>query len=184
MKRHFYISNDLDDLESLERQLEAQDFSRPQIHILSNSDAELEKHRLHQVESLFKKDVVRSAVTGSVVGVVAAVLVLGGTYLLVPFESYLWIPMAFLAIIVLGFCTWEGGLIGIQEPHREFKKFQKLLEHGKHVLIVDVAPEQEDLLEQIIRSHPRIKSAGLGQNVPDWLIGARRQWDKFIRWAP
>ncbi|AGH46335.1 hypothetical protein C427_4230 [Paraglaciecola psychrophila 170] len=33
----------------------------------------------------------------------------------------------FLAVIVLGFCTWEGGLVGIQIPNYQFKRFQALL---------------------------------------------------------
>lgn len=184
MKRHFYISNNLDDLELLENELQSQGISRPQIHILSNNDAELEKHHLHQVESLFKKDVVHSTKIGFMVGLVVAALVLGTVYVLGLVEGYLWIPVFFLAVILLGFCTWEGGLIGIQEPHHEFKKFQKLLEHGKHLLIVDVSPAQENLLGSIIKSHPRVKAAGLGGNVPDWLIGAQKQWGKFTRWAP
>lgn len=184
MKRHFYISNDLDDLENLEKDLESQEISRPQIHILSNSDAELEKHHLHQVESLLKKDVVYSTKIGFLVGVVAAALVLVTVYALNLVEGYLWVPIFFLAIILLGFCTWEGGLIGIQRPHHDYKKFQKLLEHGKHILIVDVRPEQEDLLQDIIRAHPKVKSAGLGENVTDWVVGVQKQWYKFIHWAP
>ena len=184
MKRHFYISNDLDDLENLEQDLERQQISRPQIHILSNSDADLEKHHLHQVESLFKKDVVHSTKLGFLVGLVMAALILGVTYLFNLVEGYLWIPVFFLAVIALGFCTWEGGLIGIQEPHHEYKKFQKLLAHGKHVLIVDVKPEQEELLEKTIRTHPRVKSAGTGEDVSDLLVGVQKQWNKFIHWAP
>jgi hypothetical protein len=184
MKRHFYISNDLDDLERLERDLENRDISRPQIHILSNDDAELEKHHLNQVESLLKKDVIHSTLIGAVVGVAVAILVLGTTYILGLVEGYLWIPVIFLAIILLGFCTWEGGLIGIQEPHHEYRKFHKLLEHGKHVLIVDITPAQEETLQQVIRSHPRVKSAGLGGDIPDWVVGMQKQWYKFIRWAP
>lgn len=184
MKRHFYISNDLDDLENLERDLESQHVSRPQIHILSNSDAELEKHHLNQVESLFKKDVVRSAIRGFLVGLVLAAVILGVTYAFNLVEGYLWIPIFFLAVIALGFCTWEGGLIGIQEPHHEYKRFQKLLEHGKHILIVDTKPEQEALLASVMKSHPRVKSAGTGENVSDLLVGAQKQWSKFIHWAP
>ena len=39
MKRHYYISSDLDDLELIERDLEEAGVSTPQIHVLSDDDA-------------------------------------------------------------------------------------------------------------------------------------------------
>lgn len=184
MKRHFYVSNDLDDLEQLEKDLENRDISRPQIHVLSNNDAELEKHHLHQVESLLRKDVVHTTKIGALVGIIVASLILGGNYVFGFAEGYLWIPVIFLAIIMLGFCTWEGGLIGIEQPHHEYKRFQKLLEHGKHLLIVDVPPDQEEILTKTMKEHPHIKAVGLGEDVSDWVIGLQKQWYKFTRWAP
>ncbi|MDX1735631.1 MAG: NAD/FAD-utilizing enzyme, partial [Halioglobus sp.] len=76
MKRHYYISDDLDDLEVIENQLEAAGVSTPQIHILSEDDAGLEEHHLHKVEAVLKKDVVHGTELGAVVGVIAAAVVL------------------------------------------------------------------------------------------------------------
>ena len=55
MKRYYFISDDLDDLEAIETQLEAQGISTPQIHVLSEKDAEVESHHLHDVNSLMKQ---------------------------------------------------------------------------------------------------------------------------------
>ena len=38
MKRFYYISDDLDDLEQIEHDLEAGGIARPQIYLLSNDD--------------------------------------------------------------------------------------------------------------------------------------------------
>lgn len=184
MRRHFYLSDDLDDLEKLEQDLESRGIDRPQIHILSNNDAGLEAHHLHQVESILRKDVVHSTKLGFLVGLVAAAIPLIVAYLIGLSEGYLWIPVIFLSIILLGFCTWEGGLIGIQRPNHQYQKFEQAIRDGKHLLIVDVTPDQESLLESIIAEHPKLKDAGLGESTPDWVIGAQKQWDKFIRWAP
>lgn len=184
MRRHFYLSDDLDDLERLENDLESRDIERPQIHILSNNDAGLEEHHLHQVESLLKKDVVHSAKIGFLVGVVAAAIPLGAAYFIGLSQSYLWIPVIFLSIILLGFCTWEGGLIGIQRPNHQFQKFEAAVRDGKHLLIIDVNPEQEEQLKQIIGEHPNVQDAGLGEPVSGLVVGAQKQWDKFIHWAP
>lgn len=184
MKRYFYINNDLDELETLVKDLESQKIDQGHVRILSNDDAELEKHHLNQVESLFKKDVIRCSMRGFVVGVIVAALILGLTYAFSLVSDYLWIPVIFLAVIALGFCTWEGGLIGIQEPHHEYKKFQKLLEHGKHVLIVDIKPSQEARLTTTVKSYPRVKFAGVIDKSSSLVAGTQTWWNKFIHWAP
>ena len=45
MKRFYFISDDLDDLERLEAELEDNGLQQPQIHVLSEDDAELARHR-------------------------------------------------------------------------------------------------------------------------------------------
>ena len=82
MKRHYYISDDLDELEVLEDELETDGISTEQIHVLSERDADVQQHRLNDVASLMKQDIVHSGIVGMVVGVLLALLVLGGAYLL------------------------------------------------------------------------------------------------------
>ena len=130
MQRHFLISDDLDDLEHLEEELEAQGVSTPQIHVFTLDDTEAEKHvHLHDVQSIMKRDVVNSMIIGAILGAVLSASVLGATALLGWHQTAAgWIPFIFLAIIVLGFCTWEGGFVGIQTLNRHFKQFKATLE--------------------------------------------------------
>ena len=58
MKRHFYISEDLDDLEQVEQELVSGGVETPHIHVLSENDADVENHHLHEVEAVLKKDIV------------------------------------------------------------------------------------------------------------------------------
>jgi hypothetical protein len=55
MKRHYYIGDNLEDMASAERGLEAAGISTPQIHVLSNDDAGVELSHLHEVEAVLKK---------------------------------------------------------------------------------------------------------------------------------
>lgn len=171
MKRHFYISNDLNDLEVLEKDLAEQGISRAQTHILSDDDAALEKHHLHPVLSIFKKDVVYSSKIGFLIGLSAFLVVIVLALLVGIPEPYLWVPVIFLALFLLGFCTWEGGLIGIQKPNHHYTKFEKVLRHGKHLVIVDVAPEEIETLRKVMKAHPRVHFAGHGEDIPDWVVG-------------
>ncbi len=184
MKRHYYISDDLDDLEIVERDLEAAGVTTPQIHVLSDDDAGLEEHHLHQVEAVLKKDVVHGTEMGAVVGVIAAAAVLALAYFSGLTETYTWVPAIFLAVVVLGFCTWEGGLIGIQEPHVDFKRFQEDLKAGRHVLFVDVDPEQEDTLRDITGQHPKLVPAGEGAATPRMVVKAQEKFSEFMKTAP
>ncbi len=184
MKRHYFVSEDLDDLEAVERDLENAGVTTPQIHVLSEDDAGVELHHLHEVEAVLKKDVVHGTEMGAVVGVVCAAAVLGIAWLTGITETITWVPPIFLAIVVLGFCTWEGGLIGIQEPHVDFRRFQDDLKAGRHVLFVDIDPEQESILQEVARRHPKLEDAGEGSSTPRWVVGAQNTWTKFMKAAP
>jgi hypothetical protein len=172
MLRHYFISDDLDDLERFEEQLEAAGVSTPQIHVLSRNDAEVHKHHhLHEVESFMKKDIVRSTIRGALVGLCGFALVLAVAYFAGWTRSAVgWMPFIFLAVMLLGFCTWEGGLFGIQRPNHNFARFEKALSDGKHVFFVDLEPHQETVLEQVLKSHPQVEAAGTGQSIAHWLL--------------
>ncbi len=78
--------------------------------------------------SLMKKDIVHSATCAAVAGLSAAALVLAIAYFAGWTETAVgWIPFIFLAVILLGFFTWEGRLLGIQKPNHHFRHFEKAL---------------------------------------------------------
>ena len=81
-----------------------------------------------------------------------------------------WTPVIFLAVVLLGFCTWEGGLLGIQKPNHNFARFEKALSEGKHVFFVDLEATQEAVLEKILKFHPSVELAGTGVSTRHWLI--------------
>jgi len=184
MKRHYFISDDLDDLAEIERGLDAAGITPPQVHVLSNDDAGLTLKQLHQVEAVLRKDVVHGTERGAAVGIAGAAAILLLFWISGLAESYTWIPPIFLAIVVLGFCTWEGGLIGIQEPNVNFRRFQEELQAGKHILLVDVNDHQTKALRHIAVAHPGLEAAGVGEATPGWVIGAQQKWARFMELAP
>ena len=183
MLRHYYISDNLDDLEVFEEQLEGAGVSTPQIHVLSHDDAEVAKHHhLHDVNSLMKQDSVHSATVGAVCGAIFSSLVLSIAY----FAGWTataagWIPFIFLAIVLLGFCTWEGGFIGIQEPNHHFRRFKDALSAGKHIFFVDLKPSQETILTKLLKSHPQLQAAGTGKSTPHWFLEWQKRVPQFLK---
>lgn len=185
MKRLYYISDDLDDLKRVEQELTEKGLSVPQIHVLSENDAEVEKHHLHAIESVLKQDVVRATQRGALIGILGAIVIMLGAYLMQWHTTAAgWIPFGFLAIAVLGFCTWEGGLIGIQVPNYQFRRFQKLLDNGNHVFFVDISQEQENVINEVVQAHPSLKVAGEGEATPEWVIKGQGKFNQFMKTMP
>ena len=184
MKRYFYLSNDLDDLEAIEAELEQGGLSMPQIHVISQDDAGLDAHELNQVHQWFQTDVVHSTLKGAVIGCVASSLAIAVAYFS-GVTNYIGItPFVFLSIVILGFCTWESGFIGAQLPNPYFKKFQKALDRGKHLLMVDITPEEKPILKAVCARHPKLHKAGVGSGAPKWAVVSQKKVQEFAQAAP
>ncbi len=184
MLRHYFLDEDLDDLEAVSSELQAAGIAAEQIYVLTDSDDEVDRRNFNYVWSVLRKDTVRSAIIGSVIGVCLAVLVLAGAWASGIAASYTWTPFVFLAVIVLGFCTWEGGLWGIQEPHHEFKQFQSELENGRHLLLVEASNAQSQALESVCQSHPRLNPVGEGRAVPGFMRLGHILFNRYRAWGP
>ena len=180
MKRHYFISDDLDDLDRIEVELERRGIHKPQIHVLSKDDAGVDIHKhLHNIESVFKQNVVSGIMIGAMLGTLAAALIMALGYLTTLPDTYTWIPLYFLAIIVFGFFTWSGGFYGIQTPHKEFRRFQNDLKNGKHIFIVDIDSTQEDIIKQVEADHPLLVDAGTGPATPRWIVMGQQNFKDF-----
>ena len=180
MKRNFYISNDLDDLDHIEEELEARGVHRLQIHVISRDDTGVDTHdHLHKMDSVFKNDVVHGILSGAWIGTVIAALVLIVTSYSDWPAAYTWTPFIFLAIVLLGLSAWAGGFYGIRILHKDFKRFELQLRQGKHVFIVDVDPGQEASLEKVVQTHPGLLLAGTGRASPRWLVVGQYNIRKF-----
>jgi len=181
-KRLFFVSDDLDDLERMEEELERAGIVTPQIHVLTLDDGAADRHsHLHSVSSFMKKDVVHSTLVGASFGVVSALAILLIAWLAGWTQSAAgWLPFVFLAVIALGFCTWEGGLRGIQTPNVHFQRFQQALEQGQHVFFVDAEPAQEQTVTEIARQHTGARPAGSDHGAPGWLVFGQHRVKRFF----
>jgi hypothetical protein len=184
MERHFFASDNLQDLEVLEMELEQRGVVTPQIHVLSNLDSEVANHRLHEVNSLMRTDVIRKGLFGALCGV------LGGMAVLVMASAsgfaaqFGWLPFVFLAVVILGFCTWEAGFLGFQLPNSRFRRFQNMLDEGRHIFFVDVRSDQNQVLTEVLSRHKGLQELGTGEGTPWWLISMQDKFQRFVRWAP
>jgi len=182
MKRYFFISDDLDDLERFEEELEEAGLTTPQIHVLTLDDRGADNHHhLHAVTALMKKDIIHSGLLGAGIGACAAVLVLVVAFLAGWTTSPAgWIPFVFLAVIMFGFFTWEGGLWGIQVPNVHFRQFEDALAAGKHVFFVDVDPNESKLVKTLVKDHPTVRKAGKAKGAPRWVVSGQTRFKRIF----
>jgi hypothetical protein len=110
------------------------------------------------------------------------VLVLAGAYFFELTNTAAgWIPFIFLSIVVLGFCTWEGGFIGIQRTNVHFKRFEEVLDQGKHVFFVDLTADQEGILDDLVKRHPGLELAGTEKGTPALIMKGQKQIPHLLR---
>lgn len=184
MNRYYFVGEDLDELAKIEQELQDQRVSPLQMHFLPNDDAEAERRGLDSVDSLLRKDVVRSLITGFLIGIGLSVLVVLVAYLAGIRAGEHWVGVAFFCVVITGFCTWEGGLFGIQVPNREFRRFAKHLQNGQHIFFVDIDEEQRTSLERVAQRHAAVKPLGTGEGEQSWLFALRSGWHRFMHSAP
>jgi len=183
--RHYFLSDSLDELEKIEEELEAKGIAYEQFHVLSNENAEVSRHEhLHEVPSLMQRDIVRSTIKGAVIGLIASSLLLVIVSLTSVTENVGWMPFIFLAIVVLGFCTWEGGFLGIQTPNKDYVRFDGALQDGKHIFFVDIAASQEANLAEVLKHHPKLSPAGDGDATPGVVMQIQHNWHEFRKVFP
>lgn len=174
MKRYFYICDDLDELEAVEKELETAGICTSQIHVLSANDSGLKKHHLNQVSSFLKTDIIHCGLKGALVGLITSIVLVLLGYQFGITAILGWTLSIIIAILVMGFCTWEAGFIGIQLPNSRFKRFESALKDDRHILLVDVDKKQQPILKSIIDKHSVLEWAGSGLSMPKVIIAADR----------
>ncbi len=183
MKRFYYISDNLDDLEQIEHQLEAGGIARPQIYLLSNDDVGLENRDVNRVASFLKTDVIHAGEIGALLGLAIAAVILLISYFSGIAAQVGWAPFIFLAIVGFGFATWEAGFIGMQTPNVHFARFEEALEQGRHVLFVETDREDQRKLKAVIKQYPSLERAGTEVTHTRALMVLLKYWERFRSWA-
>ena len=182
MMRYFFVSDELDEVEQFESELEQNGIVKPQIHVLSHDDCAVAHHRdLHPVKSFMKKDVIHSTFLGAGIGAGLAAMALLITYLAEWNKTPAgWMPFVFLAIVILGFFTWQGGLWGVQSPNVRFRPVAAAMDQGAHVIFVDAPEEQQARIREIAGHHSHVRFAAVDTGAPSWMVFSQHRLIHFF----
>jgi len=136
------------------------------MHFLARRGTDLGE--LHEASYLQKTDTVHGAftgfVTGGVMGMVVGVLLVsfppGGAAI-----QLVAVLIAAIVGAVLG--TWVASMVGLQVPNSRLKPFEKDIEEGKILLMLDVPSSHYDQVHEVIkRTHPEAIDRGNEPTVP------------------
>jgi hypothetical protein len=71
------------------------------------------------------------------------------------------------AIVGAGFGVWMASMVGLQVPNSRLKAFERDIEGGKILLMLDVPAERQDEVRAIIaKRHPEAADKGTEPTVP------------------
>jgi len=162
MNHSYYLSDNLDELEVVHDELIDCGLRDRNIHILSDADADVERHHIRPVNSVSKTGLFSYMVRGAVIGSVLAIMMIAladgfGLNGSVTIGA----PMLAGAIAIFGFCIWEAGLLGFHHRNHKFDSMQAALSYGEHLLILDYTPKHQRFVERVLRNHPRVCSVNV-----------------------
>ena len=161
MKHAYYISDDLDELETVHDELVVSGLQDQRIHVLSDEDAAVEFHHMRPMNPFFKTNVVRALFAGAVIGIGIATVIMAIPYVFGFESTAATIPFTLGALFIVGFSTWEGGFLGMQAVNQKFKDVFKRIHEGQHLMIVDYNIEEENRIRALSRSHPGLQTLSL-----------------------
>jgi uncharacterized membrane protein YeaQ/YmgE (transglycosylase-associated protein family) len=136
------------------------------MHFLARRGTDLGE--LHEASYLQKTDTVHGAFTGFVIGGLMGILV--GLFLVnYPPEGVTLQLVAVLIAAIVGAIlgTWMASMVGLQVPNSRLKGFDKDIQEGKILLMLDVpSGRYEEVRGIIAKAHPEADDRGNEPTVP------------------
>jgi hypothetical protein len=161
MRRRLYFL--LPDVESARRTADDLLLARVEdrhMHFLARRGTDLAE--LHEAGYLIKTDCVHGAGVGLGLGALGGA-VLGAALVFYPIEGTHPHPLAFFIAVLVGAVigTWVASMVGVSVPNSKLRQFQREIELGKVLLMVDVPLDAlDDIRDVVTARHPEAVAAG------------------------
>jgi len=176
MKCFYYLTSTLENTRNIVDDLHRAGIDDWFIHVLSEDDNGLKKHKIHTSNYLEQLDLARygimGALTGLAIGIFAAVSVNSSEL----FGSD--IPnMAYYSIIGFFtlFGTWEGGFIGIATENKKIALFHDELKSGGYLILIYVKTISDELVKKVMdNQHINAELVAIDSNFYNPLTSLKR----------
>ncbi len=157
MRKLMYLTRDIDQLEAVEHDLEDNGIARGHIQVFSSDAHALVTHDLPGVSEFQKSDIVHSGLKGAMIGLLIASVMVGVALVYGVSGSLEWGILVSACVAILGFATWEGGLLGISRVNHDFAPWKDSVEQGAHLLVIDCNEKEERLARAYLSMRPEMQ---------------------------
>jgi hypothetical protein len=130
------------------------------MHFLARRGTDLAER--HEAGYLIKTDCVHGAGVGLGLGALCGAA-LGALIVFYPIEGTQPHPLAFFVAVLVGALlgAWVASMVGASVPNSKLSRFQREIENGKVLLMVDVHPDAvAEIREAVTARHPEAVAAG------------------------
>lgn len=160
MPQLHYLTSNIQELNAAEHDLENNGIPRKHIHIFSLNDQQLTALNLPTYSEWSKRDITYYGFLGLLLGACLCICLILMSAFWGLTSSTGWSIIAFVGLGTIGFCTWEGGLIGVNKLNHHLKPYKHALDQGAILLVVDVDDAKEEF-----RARYTVESHGIIQAV-------------------
>jgi uncharacterized membrane protein len=165
-RRLYFMLPDIDVACQVEDELLLARIPESRMHFLSRRGMDM--RTLHTASFLQKTDFIHSIAVGAGAGA-ATGLVMGGILYINPeFAEALGTSLiAVMAVVGTLFGMWAASMIGISTPNIKLRKYQKAMEDGQVLLMVDIPKHRVDEISTMLsKHHPDAVYHGIDARIP------------------
>ena len=172
MIKQLYLLPDLNSSEQLAEIIKSAGVPHNRIHIAHKNHAESQKRHLNDLNFLEEFDTIHSGERGFLVGAILAVLVGVSVYEFLEGYPIASVITLFSCLIVLGYSTWLGGLIGASSDNYRLQPYHDHLDQGGSLIMVDVNTRNDAEIRSLVASaFPEAESVGSSSTVDNPFAG-------------
>ncbi|KZY62438.1 MULTISPECIES: hypothetical protein [unclassified Oleiphilus] len=162
MKDTYFVADDLDEVELIQNELMEAGVEKDSISVWSGDAYGVDTHHLKAENELLKTDAIPSMRSGLICGLIlSGVALFGFLGLGLMSSEYMSAGLIFCGLVI-GFCTWEAGLLGLRRVHRDFTQLGRYVAQKKHIIHLHLGDKAEKAANKVLLKHPAITSVRMG----------------------
>ncbi|MHC9510875.1 hypothetical protein [Kangiella sp. M94] len=159
MSRLLYESDKLKHVQATYEDLKAHGIQDSDLHVIAKKQGKVLRRGLNTANFWYKTNVLNGSfkgfIGGTLIGLIVATILYNTQAL-----NGLYSTFGFVATTILfsGFGTWLGGLLGLESKNYKLRKYYRLVEEGKYLLLIDVKERNiKPVVQSIHQNHPQLK---------------------------
>ena len=171
MKRLFYTTADIDDAERISAEVHATGIDDQHFYAINRNDDELKKHHLHGGTSIEKSRLIAGRRKSGIIAALALVITI--TFLAINTgvsEQGQAVPVA-LILVLSTLIVFVVSMVGASFDQYFLTLFNRYIDAGETLLIIDVNNNQMAAVKQVLEHHPKAHfiadCSSYGAPIPD-----------------